>query len=73
MKINEKCECTPCPDCNGTGTVWFSFSGKCLGNHRCDDLDEWESCERCDGHGIDSVCLKCQLEYEDEQEQEGAK
>src|SRR5579872_2401108 len=43
------CECVSCSACGGTGTVWFSFpgpdrGGKYLGNHRCDDLDELDTC-----------------------------
>lgn len=54
------CECTKCPECKGTGNVWFSFSGEYLGHNRCDDLDEMESCYMCGGSGIDSLCRECQ-------------
>ena len=36
------CKCVFCGECDGMGTVWRSFSGKYLGNRRCDDLDELE-------------------------------
>ena len=53
------CECIPCPQCNGTGTIWISFSGEYLGSHRCDDLDEMDGCEACGGSGVDSFCDEC--------------
>ncbi len=28
------CTCVPCGECDGTGSVWWSFSGKYLGNSR---------------------------------------
>jgi len=68
MKINEKCECITCHECDGSGSIWISYSGKYMGKHRCDDLDEMDTCGECGGEGITSMCLKCQLEYEDEQE-----
>ncbi len=65
----QPCECVRCPDCKGTGNVWFSFGGKrYLGAHRSDDLDEMETCENC-SNGILETCDRCaQLEeYEFEQ------
>lgn len=58
------CECVSCGECGGTGTVWFSFhgpdrGGKYLGNHRCDDLDETDSCPECGGSGITEACYEC--------------
>ncbi len=60
------CECISCPECNGTGMVWWSFSGKYLGNRRCDDLDEMESCDRCGGEEVDIVCDECLDKYQDD-------
>ena len=53
------CKCVPCRECGGSGTVWYSFSGKYLGNHRCDDLDELEMCNECCGTGISETCDEC--------------
>ena len=65
------CECVSCPDCGGTGTVWFSFpgpdmGGEYLGNHRCDDLDELDTCPRCGGRGITECCYECQEDMDDD-------
>ena len=47
---DKKCTCVSCPDCEGTGSVWFTFGHKeYLGQRRCDDLDELETCEECRG------------------------
>jgi hypothetical protein len=59
------CECVSCGECDGTGTVWFAFpgpdrAGEYLGNHRCDDLDEMDSCMECGGSGIVETCYECQ-------------
>lgn len=71
------CKCVPCSECNGSGSVWFSFSGKYLGNHRSDDLDELVTCEVCSGSGLDEMCDECrekeeEAEYREWQEQEAA-
>lgn len=63
------CECVRCSECGGTGDVWFSFpgptnGGRYLGNHRCDDLDEMDTCPYCDGQGVTEVCYDCQLAEE---------
>lgn len=58
--MSDKCTCTPCPDCDGHGTVWWTFGYKeYLGNHRCDDLDEQETCETCLGRGTEDKCDYC--------------
>ena len=54
------CKCIPCADCGGTGNVWYAFDGEYLGNHRCDDMDELETCDMCDGSGIGDYCDECQ-------------
>ena len=46
---------TLCPWCNGTGVDRYQVAGGT------------EPCPECDGDGLSLVCLKCQLEYEDEQ------
>lgn len=53
------CQCTRCPECSGSGTVWFAFGGKYLGKHRSDDLDEMGPCEECGGSGVTEVCWEC--------------
>jgi len=62
------CKCVPCSSCNGSGHVWYSFSGEYLGNSRCDDLDDLESCDDCGGSGIAEECDEC-LEYWREEEE----
>ena len=64
------CTCTKCPDCNGTGNIWVSFSGKYLGTNRCDDLDEMESCPTCGGEGITDYCQECCDAYREMEEEE---
>ncbi len=39
--------------------MWVSFTGKYLGNHRCDDLDDLETCQACGGSGLDEMCDHC--------------
>ena len=53
------CKCVSCPECGGSGTVWRSFSGKYMGHHRCDDLDQMEGCDVCGGSGISEECDEC--------------
>ena len=60
------CECVSCPDCGGSGTIWFDLAGRYLGNHRCDDLDVLETCEECGGSGVSEVCYECQEAWESE-------
>jgi hypothetical protein len=57
------CECVKCSTCGGSGSYWTDFSGRFLGQSRCDDLDELEYCEECGGTGLSEVCYECQLEY----------
>jgi hypothetical protein len=66
MKVNKKCECIFCPTCKGYGNLWVSFSGKHFSSERFDDLADLEPCFDCGGDGISQMCLKCQLEYENE-------
>lgn len=63
------CKCLSCPECGGTGIVWFALGGReYLGNSRCDDLDEMESCESCEGLGITEACERC-IEIEELEQQ----
>ena len=65
------CVCIQCKECEGTRSVWWSFDGKYLGKHRCDDMDEFEPCEDCDGTGIYDLCDECRYkEAEEEYEQD---
>lgn len=64
----EACTCISCTVCGGTGTVWFDFRGRYLGNSRCDDMDELELCDNCRG-GIVEVCSRCELLEEMDHEQ----
>lgn len=61
-----ECTCKSCPECHGTGNVFWSFGGRYLGNHRCDDLDRVEKCTECDGGGIIEVCDFCRRMEEEE-------
>jgi hypothetical protein len=67
----DRCECVSCGDCGGSGRVWYSFpgpdrGGQYLGNNRCDDLDEMDTCPTCDGRGITDVCDHCQEADDDD-------
>lgn len=54
------CSCTPCSECKGSGTVFYSFSGDYLGNnHRMDDMDELAVYEECGGTRIENMCDEC--------------
>lgn len=69
------CECVSCPECRGSGSVWFSFAGPgrgtYLGSSRWDDLDEMEACDTCGGSGIAELCDRCgELEELEQAEQE---
>lgn len=58
---SEPCTCVICPDCNGTGSAWWSFGHKkYLGKHRWDDLDELEPCENCH-NGVIESCDRCYM------------
>lgn len=65
------CECVSCAECGGSGNVWYAFpgpnmGGRYLGNHRCDDLDDMDTCPNCDGRGIVEVCYECQDQYDED-------
>lgn len=65
------CKCVSCSACGGSGNVWYSFpgpdkGGKYLGNQRCDDLDEMDTCSECGGRGVVETCYECQSAGEDE-------
>ena len=53
------CECVVCSECDGSGSIWISFSGKYMGKYRCDDFDEMDTCPECGGEGIVEVCDEC--------------
>lgn len=67
------CECVRCPECKGSGTVWYAFpgpdlGGEYLGDHRCDDLDEMDVCEECGGSGVSEICYECQESAADDED-----
>jgi len=64
------CTCIPCSECRGSGTVWFSFSGKYLGSHRSDDLDEMDTCDECRGSCVSEICEYCLEKQEEDAYQE---
>lgn len=57
----EPCHCVSCGECDGNGRIWLDFSGRYLGNHRRDDLDQMDSCDSCGGSGIVETCSRCEL------------
>lgn len=59
------CECIICPECDGFGSIWISFSGKYMGKHRCDDFDEMDTCPECCGDGLLYTCYECAQKWED--------
>ena len=71
----ERCTCVRCGECNGSGNVWFTFGRALYGGHeylgsrRCDDLDEMETCDECNGSGITEECDRCALLREIEEDQ----
>ena len=66
MKVNEKCECVDCDTCKGSGTVWVS--GDHMSAFRFNDEGDMESCPECGGEGITSMCLKCWMDQEDDED-----
>lgn len=65
------CRCVACSECRGSGHVWFAFGGReYLGSGRCDDLDEMEGCDECNGSGVSLVCDACQYAYEEEMDRD---
>lgn len=65
LPSEERCRCVSCAECDGTGNVWFSFSGQYLGNNRCDDLDDLRTCDECNGSGLSEMCDLCQDRHEE--------
>lgn len=64
------CKCIKCKTCNGTGYVWFTHDGRYLGRGRCDDMDELEHCDDCEGTGNESECDDCIDAREIEEDEE---
>ncbi len=63
------CSCVRCPECKGTGNVWFAAGGRhYLGSSRWDDLDEMENCEYCRGTGFISLCDECFSDQDEEED-----
>ena len=61
------CKCITCPECDGSGSIWISFSGKYMGKYRCDDLDEMDTCPECGGSGIAELCDECREAFDEEE------
>ena len=59
------CKCVSCRECNGTGHIFVSFSGKYRGAFKCDDLDSMEKCEDCNGSGLSEMCDDCRDKLEE--------
>lgn len=54
------CTCVRCPECRGTGDIYFSVEdGRQVGASHWDDLDEIETCYTCGGSGIVETCDRC--------------
>ena len=60
------CSCIQCDECEGTGSIYVSFTGEYLGKNRCDDMDEMETCDECDGSGLEELCYECREKEEEE-------
>lgn len=70
--MSKKCTCIQCSACRGSGQIWFSCTGDYLGDNRCDDMDELEPCDFCNGSGVDDWCDYCYEQeeiYQQEQEE----
>jgi hypothetical protein len=64
------CQCAKCLVCKGSGVVWFAVGGRYLGPNRCDDLDEMDGCDECQGSGITETCDSCRADYEEQMDRE---
>jgi len=56
--LKDRCECVPCPSCNGTGIVGWQFGTGPIHSSRIDDLEDPIECEEC-GHA-EETCYRCQ-------------
>lgn len=61
------CKCVICDECKGSGNIWVDYKGKYLGNNRCDDMDELDTCPECDGSGLSEICYECWEESQDDE------
>lgn len=57
------CECVYCDFCDGKGHFWVNFRGQAV--IHCDDLDQMEMCEECNGSGIIETCAACMDDDDD--------
>jgi hypothetical protein len=49
------CGCTPCPICKAKGYFFVSMDGT-ASPYQCEDTDEEETCDWCEGSGRDKMC-----------------
>lgn len=63
MTLIAVCHCVQCGECGGSGCVWVSFSGEYLGARRCSDFDDLETCDECNGSGLEFLCDECAEAY----------
>lgn len=58
--------CKPCPICRGKGYLFVDLSGHCK-PYQCEDTDESETCDYCEGTGREGKCDRCaELAIEDD-------
>lgn len=61
------CKCVSCDECDGSGSIWISSSGKYMGKYKCDDFDEMDICPDCDGDGLAELCDECREFFDNEE------
>jgi hypothetical protein len=58
--------CKPCEVCKGKGHFYVSFGGE-VSPFMCEDTDESESCDWCEGTGREGDCDRChELQFEED-------
>jgi len=55
---SEPCTCESCPECRGTGNVYWLLGHYEGPYHPCDDLADPQPCECCE-NGVLSLCDRC--------------
>lgn len=54
----DPCRCVRCKVCAGKGEYAVDLGGRYVGPSKCDDLDDYETCDQCE-RGITEVCDRC--------------